>query len=66
MKPDIPVFFLNKPGILGSLLSSEYRLGAIDDPDDVSTRDENDFSFTSVSAPESAAEKLADWRNDGG
>ena len=63
IKPEKPDFFLRTPPILGSLASSENRLGATGV---ASTLEGNLSSLIRVSAAESAAEKLADWRKEGG
>jgi hypothetical protein len=65
INPEKPDFFLRTPMGFGSLLlSSEYRFGAIDEAGVMSILVANDFSFTSVSAAESA--KLAERRSGGG
>lgn len=64
MKPEKPDFFLRTAEGLASLASSEYRLGGTVL---LSTLDSDLSSLlTMVSALESAAVKLADWRSGGG
>lgn len=59
IKPEKPDFFLSTDD-LGSLLSSEYRLGLINWLSVM--RESWDLTLMKV---ESAAEKLTDWRRDG-